>query len=97
VRHDSTGVLAGLPSPFSATRYHSLVVDADAVPPDLVVTARSHEGEIMALRHARFPVHGVQFHPESAATEWGYHILANFLGLRRDGLPVGADMGGVAK
>jgi anthranilate synthase/aminodeoxychorismate synthase-like glutamine amidotransferase len=93
VYHDGSGVLAGLPSPFAATRYHSLVVDEATLPRELVVTARSAEGEIMALRHTGFPVHGVQFHPESAASEWGYHVLANFLGVERVGLPAGADMG----
>ncbi len=83
VRHDGEGVLAGLPSPFTAMRYHSLVADPLAVPPGLEVTAWSaddgSEPEIMALRHREAPVFGVQFHPESVATETGKVVLGNFL------------------
>jgi anthranilate synthase/aminodeoxychorismate synthase-like glutamine amidotransferase len=93
VLHDGTGVLRGIPSPFMATRYHSLVMDPDVHAPGLVVTARSPDGEIMAVRHSAYPVHGVQFHPESAATQFGYRIMANFLGAATDSLPEGADLG----
>ena len=83
VRHDGTGVLAGLPSPFTAMRYHSLVVEPEALPPDLVATAwsadREDDPEVMALRHRDRPVFGVQFHPESIGTELGKSILENFL------------------
>lgn len=81
VGHDGKSIFRGLPSPFTATRYHSLIVDAGSLPPCLEVSARSPEGEIMALRHRRHPVEGVQFHPESILTEWGRELLANFLGL----------------
>ena len=86
VTHDGTGVFAGLPSPFTATRYHSLVVDADGLPDDLIVNARTADGVIMGLRHRTQPIHGVQFHPESIATEHGHAMLANFL--RIAGIPV---------
>ena len=79
VHHDGTGVLAGLPSPFTATRYHSLAVRADTVPAELAVTARTESGVIMAMRHRELPVHGVQFHPESVLTEGGHRLLANWL------------------
>ena len=81
IRHDDRGVFAGLANPFVATRYHSLVVLADTVPPDLEITARAEDGEIMGLRHRRYPVEGVQFHPESILTVAGKHLLANFLGV----------------
>jgi anthranilate synthase/aminodeoxychorismate synthase-like glutamine amidotransferase len=94
VLHDGTGVLRGLPSPFTATRYHSLVIDVAVPIPALAVTARSPEGEIMAVRHELHPVHGVQFHPESAATHFGYWILGNFLGIGDPlSLPRSADLG----
>ncbi len=81
VSHDGTGVFTGLPSPFTATRYHSLIVrDAD-LPADFVVNARSDDGIIMGMRHATLPLHGVQFHPESIATEHGHALLANFMTL----------------
>ena len=73
------GVLAGLPEPFEATRYHSLVVDADSVPDVLEVTATADDGTVMALRHRKLPVEGVQFHPESILTEGGHRLLGNFL------------------
>ena len=81
IRHDDRGVFAGLANPFVATRYHSLVVLADTVPADLEITARAEDGEIMGLRHRRYPVEGVQFHPESILTVEGKHLLANFLGV----------------
>ena len=79
VLHDGTGLFAGLPSPFQATRYHSLIVND--VPDTLLVNARSEDGAVMAFRHATLPIHGVQFHPESIATEHGHALLANFLRL----------------
>jgi anthranilate synthase/aminodeoxychorismate synthase-like glutamine amidotransferase len=79
IRHDNAGVFAGLPNPFTATRYHSLAVLKDTVTPDLEVTAWSEDGEIMGMRHRRHPVEGVQFHPESILTVEGKKLLANFL------------------
>ena len=79
IAHDGSGVFAGLPSPFTATRYHSLIV-AD-VPPALAVTATAPDGSVMGLAHRSLPIHGVQFHPESIATEHGHALLANFLTL----------------
>src|SRR5438132_688942 len=79
IRHRGEGVLAGLPEPFEATRYHSLVVDADSVPDVLEVTATADDGTVMALRHRELPVEGVQFHPESILTEGGHRLLGNFL------------------
>jgi anthranilate synthase/aminodeoxychorismate synthase-like glutamine amidotransferase len=79
IRHDNAGVFAGLPNPFTATRYHSLAVLKDTVPPDLEVTAWSEDGEIMGMRHRRHPVEGVQFHPESILTVEGKKLLENFL------------------
>jgi anthranilate synthase/aminodeoxychorismate synthase-like glutamine amidotransferase len=76
--HNGTGVFAGLPSPFNATRYHSLLVERSSFPSCLEITAETAEGEIMGLRHKQFPVFGVQFHPESIATEGGMRILQNF-------------------
>ena len=81
ILHDGSGVFTGLPSPFEATRYHSLVVKPESVPICLEVTARTAEGEIMGLRHREFPVHGVQFHPESILTNEGKRLLENFLKL----------------
>ena len=81
VEHGGTGIFAGLPSPLTATRYHSLVVESESLPPDLLVTARSEDGEIMALEHFRYPVIGVQFHPEAVLTESGYDLLRNFLSI----------------
>ena len=86
VFHDGTGVLAGLPSPFVATRYHSLAVEADALPPEIIVTARTESGIVMALRHASLPIDGVQFHPESVLTQGGHRIVANWV--RRCGAQV---------
>jgi len=79
IRHENAGVFAGLSNPFTATRYHSLVVLKDTVTPELEVTAWSEDGEIMGLRHRRHPVEGVQFHPESILTVEGKKLLANFL------------------
>jgi len=79
VRHDGTGVFAGLPNPLRATRYHSLVVAADDLPAQLAATAHAEDGEIMALCHRRYPAVGVQFHPEAVLTEHGYDLLRNFL------------------
>ena len=79
VEHEDTGVLAGLPSPFTATRYHSLAVDPATVPDTLVVTGRTESGVIMGLRHRDLAVEGVQFHPESVLTEGGHAMLANWL------------------
>jgi anthranilate synthase/aminodeoxychorismate synthase-like glutamine amidotransferase len=79
IHHQGHGLFAGLPSPFTATRYHSLVIAPASVPPDLKVTATSEDGEIMAVQHARNPVYGVQFHPESVLSEQGYRLLDHFL------------------
>ena len=76
--HDGTGVLGGLPSPFVATRYHSLVVEESALPQEILVTGRTPSGVVMALRHATLPIDGVQFHPESVLTEGGHRIVANW-------------------
>ena len=79
IHHDDRGVFTGLPQPFDATRYHSLVVAADSVPDSLEVTARTANGLIMGLRHRKWTVEGVQFHPESILTTAGVDLLANFL------------------
>jgi anthranilate synthase component II len=79
VTHDNTGVFEGLPSPFTATRYHSLIVED--IPDVLKVNARSDDNHVMGFRHESLPIHGVQFHPESIATEHGHAMLANFLKL----------------
>jgi len=79
VAHDGTGLFTGLPSPFTATRYHSLVVQD--IPADLIVNATADDGNVMGFRHATLPIHGVQFHPESIATEHGHAMLANFMRL----------------
>ena len=81
IQHNGSGVFANLPNPFTATRYHSLIVSPDSVPACLEVTAQTSEGEIMGLRHRDFPVHGVQFHPESILTAEGKKLLANFVAL----------------
>ena len=83
VHHTGKGIFAGLPQDFSATRYHSLVVDRDTLPEELEVTAETSDGIIMGMQHTRYPVHGVQFHPESIASEYGHQLLANFLDLAR--------------
>ena len=82
VRHAGAGLFAGLPDPLRVTRYHSLIVKDRDLPEALEVTARSEEGEIMALRHREHPLVGVQFHPEAVLTEHGHDLLRNFLGLR---------------
>ena len=83
VTHQGSDIFSGLPSPFRATRYHSLAVQPDNVPGCLTVTAHAEDGVIMGLRHNRHPIFGVQFHPESIASEHGHDILANFLRLAR--------------
>ncbi len=80
IHHDGTGIFSGLPNPFVATRYHSLVVRPDSVPDELAVTATSTDGVVMGLRHRTLGVEGVQFHPESVLTASGPTLLANFLG-----------------
>jgi para-aminobenzoate synthetase component 2 len=89
VIHDGTGVLADLPSPFTATRYHSLAIDEATLPPEIVVTARTASGVVMALRHSTLPIDGVQFHPESVLTHGGHQMLATWL--RRCGAEVDQD------
>jgi anthranilate synthase/aminodeoxychorismate synthase-like glutamine amidotransferase len=79
VEHDGQGVFRGVPSPFPAARYHSLVVDEDSLPDCLEVTSRTDDGVVMGVRHRRHPIEGIQFHPESFMTEPGMTILANFL------------------
>lgn len=81
IRNDGTGVFAGLPSEFQATRYHSLIIDRASVPACLRVTAETDDGVVMGISHKDLPVHGVQFHPESIASEHGHALLANFLRL----------------
>jgi anthranilate synthase component 2 len=81
IHHTDSGVFAGLPNPFTATRYHSLAVERESLPAELEVTAWTEDGEIMGLAHRTRPIHGVQFHPESIATEGGHALLANFLDL----------------
>lgn len=82
IYHDGRTLFAGLPSPFTATRYHSLIVDGQNIPPSLEVSAWTAEGEVMGLRHREFTVEGVQFHPESILTEYGRELLVNFLRYR---------------
>jgi anthranilate synthase component 2 len=79
IHHKELGVFKGLPSPFTATRYHSLVIERESLPDCLEVTAWTDDGEIMGVRHKTLPVEGVQFHPESILTEYGHEMLANFL------------------
>jgi para-aminobenzoate synthetase component 2 len=79
IAHDGEGVFRDLPSPFTATRYHSLIVERDSVPDELVVSAESEDGLVMGLRHREYPIEGVQFHPESILTQHGHELLANFL------------------
>jgi anthranilate synthase component 2 len=83
MHHEGKGVFAGLPSPFKATRYHSLVVERESLPDCLEITAWLKDGTIMGLRHRELPIEGVQFHPESIASEHGHQILRNFLDLAR--------------
>ena len=84
ILHDGTGVFADLPSPFEATRYHSLIIDPPTMPDVLVVNAHTAEGEIMGVRHKEYPIHGVQFHPESILTHHGKDLLKNFLRIARE-------------
>lgn len=79
MHHDGTGVFKGLPSPFAATRYHSLVVERESLPDELRITAELDDGTIMGLQHRTLPLHGVQFHPESIRSEHGHALLQNFL------------------
>lgn len=79
VTHDGKSVFKGLPSPFDATRYHSLIVERDTLPASLIVTAQTEDGLIMGAMHTDKPIHGVQFHPESIATDHGHHMLKNFI------------------
>ncbi|MGH4027002.1 MAG: aminodeoxychorismate/anthranilate synthase component II [Pseudonocardiaceae bacterium] len=79
VHHDGSGVLAGLPAPFVATRYHSLTVLPETIPDELIVTGRTESGIVMAMRHRKLPMYGVQFHPESVLTDGGHRLLANWL------------------
>ncbi|MDE0589790.1 aminodeoxychorismate/anthranilate synthase component II [Halocynthiibacter sp. C4] len=81
MHHDSSGVFAGLPTPFEATRYHSLVVNPESLPDSLLVNAKLEDGTIMGLRHESLPIHGVQFHPESIKSEHGHKLLENFLNM----------------
>ena len=82
IEHDGKDLFAGMPNPFLATRYHSLVIKRDTLPPELEITAETAEGEIMGVKHKSLPIWGVQFHPESILTEGGRTILKNFLKLK---------------
>jgi len=79
VTHDGSGLFAGLPSPFTAARYHSLAVAPESLPPELIVNAAAADATVQGLRHRALPIHGVQFHPESIASEHGHRLLVNFL------------------
>jgi anthranilate synthase component 2 len=81
IAHDGSGMFASLPSPLAATRYHSLTLAPESVPACLAVTATAEDGTVQGLRHLTLPIHGVQFHPESVASEGGHRLLANFLRL----------------
>jgi anthranilate synthase component 2 len=83
VTHDGSGLFTGLPSPFTAARYHSLAVDPESMPPELLVGATAEDSTVQGLRHRELPIHGVQFHPESIASEHGHSLLANFLALAK--------------
>jgi len=83
IRHQGHGIFRGINAPFKATRYHSLVVERDSMPNDLTVTADTDDGLVMGLAHTRLPVHGVQFHPESIASDHGHLMLKNFLDIAR--------------
>jgi para-aminobenzoate synthetase component 2 len=93
VHHADAGVLAGLPDPFTATRYHSLAVDEATLPPELEVTARTASGVVMAVRHREVAVEGVQFHPESVLTEGGHRMLAAWLAICGDAAAPGRATG----
>ncbi len=79
IYHNEKGLFEGIPNPFNAVRYHSLVIDESTLPEDIEITARSDDGEIMAIEHKKYPIWGVQFHPESILTEYGHKLLENFL------------------
>lgn len=81
IYHDGRGLFAGLPNPFTATRYHSLIVRRETLPDCFEITAETSKGEIMGLRHKQYPIEGVQFHPESIITDHGHQMLRNFLGI----------------
>ncbi|GAB6072716.1 aminodeoxychorismate/anthranilate synthase component II [Venenivibrio stagnispumantis] len=81
IYHNQEGIFKDIPSPFSAVRYHSLVIDEKTLPEDIKITARSDDGEIMAIQHTKYPIYGVQFHPESILTEYGKKLLQNFIEL----------------
>ncbi len=85
IHHDGSGLFDGLPSPFEATRYHSLIVERESLPECLEVTAETEDGVVMGLAHREFPIHGVQFHPESIASEHGHALLRNFLSIATQG------------
>ena len=85
IHHDGHGLFQGLPTPFSATRYHSLIVERESLPDCLEVTAQTDDGVVMAVAHREFPVHGVQFHPESIASDQGHELLKNFLDIVKCG------------
>jgi len=85
IRHDGRGVFANLPNPFDAIRYHSLAVTPSSLPAELEISARSESGVVMGLRHKRFTIEGIQFHPESIMTEPGKDLLRNFLAMKEDG------------
>jgi para-aminobenzoate synthetase component 2 len=93
VHHEGEGVLAGLPSPFTATRYHSLAIHPPTLGEELVVTGRTESGIIMGVQHRELPLHGVQFHPESVLTEGGHRLLANWLAMTGDDRAVAASEG----
>ena len=79
ISHENSGVYQGIPTPFTATRYHSLAIKEETLPSELVISGRSESGVVMAIRHAQLPIYGVQFHPESVLTEYGHKLLANWL------------------
>jgi anthranilate synthase component 2 len=83
ISHNGEGLFKGLPNPFSATRYHSLVVERDSLPDCLEVSAETDDGVIMGIAHRELPIHGVQFHPESIASEHGHALLRNFLDIAK--------------
>ena len=81
VAHTNKGIFKGLPTPFKATRYHSLIVERKSLPTDLEITAETADGTIMGLQHKKYSIHGVQFHPESIASEHGHQLIQNFIGM----------------
>jgi len=90
ISHGGTGLFADIPNPFIATRYHSLAIKPESFPAALRVTARTADGEIMGLCHIERPIHGVQFHPESIASEHGHHLLRNFLNMTKESIAIPA-------